>query len=241
MGGIPESRVRVLPINIASLPPGIPTATSWFALTVFSIMMASDFSLTPIDRNLLIQGFFIGASVRPGLRGCKLLKDRDDIRFLLAGDGAERASLIVRAENFQLKNVVFLPPQPKEMMPKVWSLCDVALVHLKNSPAFAEVLPSKMFEAMGMGLPVLMALPEGEATEILELDGAGISVLPENPKALADAAQKLCDDKALLKKFQDQSLAAAPLHSREKQAQQMIDVLTAAAEGRGGSVGKSAP
>ena len=52
------------------------------------------------------------------------------------------------------------------MMPKVWSLCDVALVHLKNSPAFAEVLPSKMFEAMGMGLPVLMALPEGEATEI---------------------------------------------------------------------------
>ena len=175
------------------------------------------------------------------LDAAELLKDRDDIRFLLAGDGAERASLIARAEKSQLKNVVFLPPQPKEMMPKVWSLCDVALVHLKNSPAFAEVLPSKMFEAMGMGLPVLMALPEGEATEILELDGAGIAVLPENPKALADAAQKLCDDKALLKKLQDQSLAAAPLHSREKQAQQMIEVLIAAAEGRGGSVGKNAP
>jgi len=175
------------------------------------------------------------------LDAAELLKDRDDIRFLLAGDGAERTSLIARAKKTHLKNVVFMPPQPKEMMPKVWSLCDVALVHLKNSSAFAEVLPSKMFEAMGMGLPVLMALPEGEATEILELNGAGISILPENPKALADAAQKLCDDKALLKKLKVHSLAAAPLHSREKQAQQMIDVLIAAAEGRGGSVGKSAP
>ena len=97
------------------------------------------------------------------------------------------------------------------------------------------------FEAMGMGLPVLMALPKGEATEILELDRAGISVFPENPKALADAVRRLCDDKELLKKLQDQSLTAATLHSREKQAQQMIDVLIAAAEGRGGSVGKSAP
>ena len=175
------------------------------------------------------------------LDAAELLKNREDIRFLLAGDGAERSALIARAEKSHLKNVIFLPPQPKEMMPKVWSLCDVALVHLKNTPAFAEVIPSKMFEAMGMGLPVLMALPTGEATEILERDGAGIAIPPEDPKALADAAQKLCDDKALLKKLQDQSLTAATLHSREAQAQQMIDVLTAAAEGRGGSIGREAP
>ena len=127
------------------------------------------------------------------------------------------------------------------MMPKVWSLCDVALVHLKNSPTFAEVIPSKMFEAMGMGLPLLMALPLGEATEILERDGAGIAISPEDPKALADTALKLCDDKVLLKKLQSQSLAAATLHSRETQAQQMINVLKAAAEGRGGTAGTDKP
>ena len=175
------------------------------------------------------------------LDAAELLKHRDDIRFLFVGDGAERTALISYAKKLQLNNIVFLPPQPKEMMPKVWSLCNVALVHLKNTPTFAEVIPSKMFEAMGMGLPVLMALPSGEATEILEQDGAGIAIPPEDPKALADAVQQLCDDKALLKKLQKQSLAAAPLHSRKSQAQQMINVLTAAAEGHGGSVGRDAP
>ena len=170
------------------------------------------------------------------LDSAELLKDRDDIRFLLAGDGAERNALMERAQKDQINNVVFLPPQPKDMMPKVWSLCDVALVHLKNQPAFAEVIPSKMFEAMGMGLPVLMALPKGEASDILEADGAGLHIPPEDPQSLAKAAVELCDNHALRKKLSNLSLQAAPRHSRELQAQQMIDVLQAAVDGRGASV-----
>lgn len=170
------------------------------------------------------------------LDAAEILKDRDDIRFLLAGDGAERAALVERAQKSSLQNIVFLPPQPKDMMPAVWSLCDVALVHLKDQPAFAEVIPSKMFEAMGMGLPVLMALPEGEASEILERNGAGIHIPPEDPQALAMAAAELCDNHKLRKKLAKQSLEAAPLHSREAQAEQMIKVLKAAADGRGMSV-----
>lgn len=169
------------------------------------------------------------------LDAAELLKERDDIRFLLAGDGAERTALMARAQNDQINNVVFLPPQPKGMMPAVWSLCDVALVHLKNQRAFAEVIPSKMFEAMGMGLPVLMALPKGEASDILESDGAGLHIPPEDPQSLANSAIELCDDHALRKQLARQSLQAAPLHSREVQAQQMIDVLQAAVDGRGAS------
>ena len=145
---------------------------------------------------------------------------------------------MAEAEKRQLGNVVFLPPQPKDMMPKVWSLCDVALVHLIDSPTFAGVIPSKMFEAMGMGLPVLMALPQGEASDILARDGAGLHIEPENPIALSKAAIELCDNQELRQKLASQSLAAAPLHSRQHQAQQMMDVLCAAAEGRGATVGR---
>ncbi|GAB6052617.1 glycosyltransferase family 4 protein [Magnetospira thiophila] len=169
------------------------------------------------------------------LEAAALLKDLPDFRFLLVGAGAEREMLKEMAQHKHLTNVVFGPPQPKEAMPRVWSLCDVALVHLRNTPVFAEVIPSKMFEAMGMGLPILMALPRGEASEILEADGAGLWVAPENPQALADACRKLADP-AFRRVLAARSLAAAPLHTREKQAEEMLTVLEAAAAGNGAQV-----
>jgi len=171
------------------------------------------------------------------LDAAELLGDRDDIRFLFAGAGAEREQLMATAEARNLANVRFLPMQPKEMMPRVWSLCDAALVHLKNSPVFAGVIPSKIFEAMGMGLAVLLAAPEGEASRIVIDDGAGLHVAAEDPAALADAVRHLADDGDGRTRLAAASHAAAPLHSREVQAQHMIDVLDAAANGHGGVAG----
>jgi glycosyltransferase involved in cell wall biosynthesis len=132
-----------------------------------------------------------------------------------------------------MDNVVFLPPQPKSRMPAVWSLCDVALIHLRNDPVFAEVIPSKIFEAMAMGLPLLIAVPRGEATDIVEQGGAGIVVEPENPTALADATLRLANDTVMRGNFAARALAAAPHHSRTYQATSMLAVLEAAAQGRG--------
>ena len=81
-----------------------------------------------------------------------------------------------------LRNVTFVPMQPKERMPDFWSLADVALIHLKNTPVFSTVIPSKMFEAMGMGLPILLATPEGEASRILAEEDAGVWVPSGNPQ-----------------------------------------------------------
>ena len=165
------------------------------------------------------------------------LKDRDNIRFLLAGAGAERDALMAEAERRNLNNVIFMPPQPKDAMPGVWSLCGVALVHLKNDPIFAGVIPSKMFEAMAMGLAVLMAAPEGEASQILIRDEAGVHVPAEDPGALADAVILLADDPDLLKALAGKSLTAAASHSREDQARHMAAVLQLASEGRGAEAG----
>ena len=165
------------------------------------------------------------------------LRGEADLRFVLVGAGAERTQLMAMAERRGLTNVVFIPPQPKEAMPRIWSLCTVALVHLRDSPVFAEVIPSKMFEAMGMGLPLILALPPGEATAILQADGAGICVAPEDPSALAEAALTLMHDDGLRATLGRASLAAAPGHSRERQAARMIRVLEAAATGNGASAG----
>jgi glycosyltransferase involved in cell wall biosynthesis len=158
------------------------------------------------------------------LNAAKSIKENETICFLLAGAGAERACLMEDAKNRAINNVVFMPRQPKEMMPAVWSLCDVALVHLKDSPVFAGVIPSKIFEAEAMGLPILLAAPEGEASSIVLNDKAGIHIAAEDPAALAYSVNQLANDKSALKTFAAAALKAASGHSRETQAHELLNV-----------------
>jgi len=153
------------------------------------------------------------------------LRSNDDVRLILVGAGAERQMLVDEARRRNLANVVFLPMQPKGRMPVIWSLLDVALVHLKDADAFAEVIPSKIFEAMGMGLPILLVAPEGEATAIVREAGAGLCVKAGAPRDLAAAIERLKSHPDLLGSLAAKSLAAAPNHSRERQARLMIDEL----------------
>ena len=167
------------------------------------------------------------------LDAAERLKDRDDVRFLLAGAGAERDALIADARRRNLENVLFMPSQPKDSMPRVWSVCDVALVHLKADPLFAGVIPSKMFEAMACGLPLLLVAPAGEASRIVEATGTGVALAPGNPAALADAVRRLAGDAKTRKAFAAKGLAAAPRFSRERQARNMLGVLELSASRRG--------
>lgn len=153
------------------------------------------------------------------------LSSRGDIVLLFAGSGAERATVERIVSERRLTNVRLVARQPKEKMPALWSVCDVSLVPLRNSPLFAQVIPSKIFESMAMGLPILMSLPEGEATRIVRGTGAGVCVPPEDPAALAQAVCSLADQPGTVSTLRDAALAAAPRFSRETGAAQMARVL----------------
>jgi colanic acid biosynthesis glycosyl transferase WcaI len=161
------------------------------------------------------------------LDAAELIRDDDSVCFVFVGGGAAKAKLIDKAESRNLKNVIFIPMQPKALMPEVWSLCDVAMVHLKNEPIFATVIPSKIFEAMAMGLPLLAAIPKGEASKIIERENAGVIVPPGDPPALVEAVRRFRDDRQARRIIAECSLAAAPRYSRERQAEKMLNVLKA--------------
>lgn len=154
-----------------------------------------------------------------------LVRERDDVRFLFVGSGSATRALHERIDELGLDNVVMVPRQPKSMMPRYWSLCDVALIHLKDDPVFAGVIPSKIFEAMAMRLPLLFAGPRGTGSEIVESEDAGVWVEPESPDALARAAAAMADDRDGLAAMADRSLEAAPKYSRRKQAEDFMGVL----------------
>jgi glycosyltransferase involved in cell wall biosynthesis len=117
-----------------------------------------------------------------------------------------------------------LDQQCKARMPAIWAATDVSLVLLKRNDLFKTVIPSKIFEAMGMGLPILIAAPAGEATRLVESEGAGLAVAPEDPAALAGAVRRLAGDPELRRKLGQAALAAAPRHSRATQAESMMAV-----------------
>jgi colanic acid biosynthesis glycosyl transferase WcaI len=166
------------------------------------------------------------------LDAAERLRHRDDLCFVFVGAGAARDGLIASASERGLANVVFCPSQPKESMRAVWSVCDVALIHLKNTPVFETVIPSKLFEAMGMGVPVLLAAPSGEASSIVERTSSGVCVGAEDPKALAAAVARLCDDRATTLALGKAARAAAPEFDREALASKMLAVLEGAARRR---------
>jgi colanic acid biosynthesis glycosyl transferase WcaI len=152
------------------------------------------------------------------------------ILFLFIGAGADRDDLMAYAKQKQLNNVKFLPAQPKNTMPQFWSICDIALVHLKNDPVFAEVIPSKIFEAMGMGLPIILAAPAGEASAIIVKENVGIFVPAENPDSLADAIETLYQNPEQRKQFAATSQRCAYHYSRERQASDMLKVIKSVAD-----------
>lgn len=147
------------------------------------------------------------------------------IAFFFAGSGAERARVEQLVAQRGLANVRMIPRQPKEMMPKLWGLCDVSLIPLRDNPVFAGVIPSKLFEGMGMGVPALMSLPRGEATRIVESTGCGVCVPAENAEAMAAAIVALAEDPARMQRLRAASVAAAPTYSRDRQARLMTDAL----------------
>ncbi len=167
------------------------------------------------------------------LDAAKLTISDPRIVWVLVGDGAERARLTVRAEEMGLTNVRIIGQRPKSDMPMVWAATDVSLIHLRRNDLFKKVLPSKMFEAMGMGCPIVLGV-EGEAKELLQAANAGIAIRPESADELAVAVTRLAADPELAARFgRDGSVHVRSHFDRAKLAARYLEILAATAAASG--------
>ena len=156
------------------------------------------------------------------LQAASLLQEYPEILFLFAGGGAYKSTLDKLISELNLNNVVSIQRQPKSAMPRLWSLCDVSLISLKNVPLFESVIPSKIFESMGMGLPMIASIPEGEASKIIEDAGAGVLVAPECVNELANEILELYKNKTQLKDMASSSYKYSVHYSRKALAETML-------------------
>ncbi len=159
------------------------------------------------------------------IEAAEQLKNEDDIRIIFVGGGADRERLENLVENLGLCNVVMIPMQPKENMMKIWSLCDVSLVSLKDTPLFSGAIPSKIFESMAMSLPIIISVPEGESTEIIRDQKAGLVIPPEDSHGLYKAILNIKNDENLYRETAYNSRLAARKFNRETLAIEMLNFI----------------
>jgi glycosyltransferase involved in cell wall biosynthesis len=121
---------------------------------------------------------------------------RDDVHFLIVGDGAALESLRRSAKEQRLDGVTFTGRVPKEQVPDYLALSNACLVHLRKQELFETVMPSKIFEALAMARPVILGV-RGFAAEFLKKSGGGICIEPEDEDSLLQAVDRLRADPAL--------------------------------------------
>jgi glycosyltransferase involved in cell wall biosynthesis len=148
----------------------------------------------------------------------------ENIRILFLGDGAKKAELVESAKARGLRNVVFVASVPKDQVPRYWSLLDVSIIHLRKTELFTSVIPSKLFECMGMGIPVLHGVA-GESAAIVQTEQVGEVFEPDNAQQLVDAFLKLREDEARVKIYQANGLYAAKRYDRKQLAANMLKIL----------------
>ncbi len=148
-------------------------------------------------------------------------QNAEHIRFLMLGDGARKSGLVARAAAMSLKNVAFIDTVPREKVQEYWALLDVSIIHLKRDPLFKTVIPSKLFECMAMGLPVLHGV-QGESADIVERESVGEVFEPENSDELARLVVMLASDKRRLADYRANCIAAAPKYDRKNLALSML-------------------
>ena len=148
----------------------------------------------------------------------------DDFRFILLGNGARKAALMNLASEMGLTNLIFIDSVPKDEVARYWSLLDVSIIHLKKMELFTTVIPSKLFECMAMGIPVLHGV-EGESAEIVEANGAGLLFEPENADDLYHKLVILKNDSIRYEQIKEKALVASKKYDRKALALEFLELL----------------
>jgi glycosyltransferase involved in cell wall biosynthesis len=119
----------------------------------------------------------------------RLASAQPNVRFVLVGDGVEAEVLRLRVEKEQLRNVRMVGRMPVREINAVLKWADLLLVHLGRHPLTRIGIPQKIQAYLAAGRPVLVAA-EGDAADLLDRSGGGMTCSPNDPVSMAGAIER---------------------------------------------------
>jgi glycosyltransferase involved in cell wall biosynthesis len=124
------------------------------------------------------------------LEAAALLANDASMHLLIVGDGSQKAAVGERQAALGLTNVTLLPAQPHGRIRGLLAAADLSVSALLPLPVTRGQLPVRVLEAMAMARPVVFS-GEGVASRLVAESGSGVSVPPNDARALAEAIRGL--------------------------------------------------
>jgi glycosyltransferase involved in cell wall biosynthesis len=159
------------------------------------------------------------------VQAASLCREHEHLKFLIMGEGAERGRIQELVNTNGLNNVIIRDFIPRDLMPAYLASLDAFLVHLRPDPIFRTVIPSKIFEAMAMEVPIIHAV-EGESACLVEDAGAGICIPSGDAEKLAEEVVGLSAQKdRLLQMGKRGREVAKQKYSRDVKARDALECM----------------
>lgn len=115
-----------------------------------------------------------------------------EVQFLLFGKGAEKELLEQQAKERGLENVYFCGVLPHEKVYTLLSKADISFIPLKSA-SMTDSIPTKIYEALGIGCPVLL-VAEGDSCRIVNESQLGICVSPDHTEQLGEVFDEMVEN-----------------------------------------------
>ncbi|MCK4823627.1 glycosyltransferase family 4 protein [bacterium] len=128
------------------------------------------------------------------IQAAKRLQEYDDMLFLLIGEGVREKEWKQKAEQWNLKNIRFLPLQPKQVYNSIVSAADVGIVPLIEDLR-TPVVPGKLMDFMAGGRPVIATVNlDGDTSRIINEAKCGYAFTPDDVQGVTEALLSLYND-----------------------------------------------
>lgn len=169
---------------------------NWFARTpdVGSSISIEDSSLSGRSVLVYIGNMGVAQSAHIFVDLAYHLRDRQDLGFLFVGRGGDVPSLISRAREYELDNVIFHGEIDSSEIRGLLTQCTVGLVALSPKHKTHNI-PGKFLSYLSAGIPILARVNPGtDLVTIIEGEEVGIAYTGSSLEALGAITEKLIDD-----------------------------------------------
>jgi len=141
----------------------------------------------PIGFNIMFAGNIGDAQDFESIVLAAELVQKENINFIIVGDGRKFAWLEAEISNKELKNIHLMGRHPLAAMPLFFAKADAMLVSLKDEPIFRLTVPAKI-QAYMASRKIILGMINGEANTMINESGCGYAVPAGDYEALAKRA-----------------------------------------------------